>query len=77
MYFQFLTEDKSTEIFVEQIMNKLKEAYPKKDLFYNIKGFHGIGHLKKRGNVQQQKTGKLLNDLFPIMRGYGKGAWGS
>lgn len=76
MYFQFLTEDKSTETFVEQIMNKLKEAYPKKDLFYDIKSFHGIGHLKKSGNVQEQRTGKLLNDLFPIMRGMGKALWG-
>ncbi len=72
MYFQFLTEDKSTEVLVEQIMNKLKDAYPEKELFYDIKSFHGIGHLKMRGNVQQQKTGKLLNDLFPIMRGIGK-----
>ena len=72
MYFQFLTEDKSTEVFVEQIMNKLKAAYPEKELSYNIKSFRGIGHLKMRGNVQQQKTGKLLNDLLPIMRGMGK-----
>lgn len=72
MYFQFLTEDKSTEVLVEQIMNKLKEAYPQKELFYDIKSFHGIGHLKKQGNAQQQKTGMLLNDLFPIMRGIGK-----
>lgn len=72
MYFQFLTEDKSTEMLVEQIMNKLKEAYPKKELFYDIKSFRGIGHLKKCGTVRQQKTGKLLNDLFPIMRGMGK-----
>lgn len=72
MYFQFLTEDKSTEAFVEQIMDKMKEAYPQRELFYDIKSFHGIGHLKKCGNVQQQKTGKLLNDLFPIMRGMGK-----
>ncbi len=72
MYFQFLTEDKSAEALVEQIMKKLKEAYPKRELFYNIKSFHGIGHLKRQGSVQQQKTGKLLNDLFPIMRGMGK-----
>ena len=72
MYFQFLTEDKSTEVLVGQIMSKLKEAYPQKELFYDIKSFHGIGHLKKQGNAQQQKTGMLLNDLFPIMRGMGK-----
>lgn len=30
MYFQFLTEDKSTEVLVEQIMNKLKDAYQEK-----------------------------------------------
>lgn len=72
MYFQFLTEDKSTEALVEQIMNKLKEAYPKRELLYNIKSFHGIGHLNRQGSVRQQKTGKLLNDLFPIMRGMSK-----
>lgn len=72
MYFQFLTEDESTGVLVEQIMNKMKEVYPKKELFYDIKSFRGIGHLRKNGNVQQQKTGKLLNDLFPIMRGMGK-----
>lgn len=72
MYFQFLTEDKSTEVFVEQIMNKLRDVYPEKELLYDIKSFHGIGHLKMKGNARQQKTGKLLNDLFPIMRGMGK-----
>lgn len=72
MYFQFLTEDKSTEVLVEQIMDKLKKAYPQKELVYDIKSFHGIGHLTKQGNAQQQKTGMLLNDLFPIMRGMGK-----
>lgn len=76
MYFQFLTEDKSTAMLVEQIMDKLKRAYPEKDLFYDIKSFQGIGHLKKCGNVRQQKTGKLLNDLFPIMRGMGKALLG-
>lgn len=72
MYFQFLTEDRSTGELVEQVMVKLKRAYPKEELFYDIKSFHGIGHLKKCGTVQQQKTGKLLNDLFPVMRGMGK-----
>ena len=53
-------------------MSKLQEAYPQKELSYDIKSFHGIGHLKKQGNAQQQKTGMLLNDLFPIMRGMAK-----
>lgn len=76
MYFQFLTEDESTGMLVEQIMNKLQEVYPEKGLLYAIKSFRGIGHLKKSGSIQEQKTGKLLNDLFPIMRAMGKALGG-
>lgn len=76
MYFQFLTEDESTGKLVEQVMCNLQKAYTDRDLLYAVKCFRGIGNLKKYGNAQQQKTGKLLNDLFPIMRGMGKALWG-
>lgn len=72
MYFQFLIEDKSTEILVNHVMNKLKNQYPENDIFWDMKSFSGIGHLKKKGNALQQKTGKLLNNLPMYMRGIGK-----
>ena len=61
MYFQFLIEDKSTEVLVNHVMDKLKNKYAEKDVFWNIKSFSGIGHLQKTGTALEQKTGKLLN----------------
>lgn len=72
MYFQFLIEDKSTEILVNHVLNKMKRQYPGKEIIWDIKSFGGIGHLQKRGNVLEQKTGKLLNDLPMYMRGFNK-----
>ena len=72
MYFQFLIEDKSTEVLVNHIMYKLKNKYVENDIFWDIKSFSGIGHLQKRGNALEQKTGKLLNSLPMYMRGIGK-----
>ena len=72
MYFQFLIEDRSTEILVNHVMDKLKDQYTGNDIFWNVKSFSGIGHLQKKGNVMQQKTGKLLNNLPRYMRGIGK-----
>ena len=72
MYFQFLIEDKSTEILVDHVMNKIKEEYLEKEIIWNIKSFGGIGHLKRKGTVLEQKTGKLLNDLPMYMRGFDK-----
>lgn len=72
MYFQFLIEDKSTEILVEHVMNKIKKQYPEKLILWDKKAFGGIGHLKKAGNALDRKTGKLLNDLPMYMRGFDK-----
>ena len=72
MYFQFLVEDQSTKILIEQLMEKLQRTITTEDIFYDIKSFHGIGHLRKTGSVKQQKTGMILNDLPQIMRGIGK-----
>lgn len=72
MYFQFLIEDRSTEILVNHVMDKLKDQYTGNDIFWNVKSFSGIGHLQKKGNVMQQKTEKLLNNLPRYMRGIGK-----
>lgn len=71
MFFYFLVEDNSTHVLVEHIINKVKSSIGV-DIYYNIKSFHGIGHLRKNGTALEQKTGKLLNDLPMYMRGIGK-----
>ena len=53
-------------------MSKIKERYPKKDIQYDSKSFKGIGHLKKKGNLLERKTGHLLNDLKIHLRGFDK-----
>ena len=77
MYFQFLVEDQSTEVLIRHIMELLQKKLIEEDkddmsLFYDIKSFKGIGHLKKEGSINAQKTGMLLNDLPGIMRGMGR-----
>lgn len=72
MYFQFLIEDQSTNILVNHVMEKLADQYTEKEIIWNIKYFGGIGHLRKKGSVLEQKTGKLLNDLPMYMKAFGK-----
>lgn len=72
MYFQFLVEDNSTAVLVGHVMDKLKDKYGRDNVYYNIKFFKGIGHLRKVGSAMEQKTGKLLNDLPRYMRGISK-----
>lgn len=72
MYFQFLIEDKSTEILVNHVMEKLVNQYTEREIIWNIKSFGGIGHLRKKGSVLEQKTGKLLNDLPMYMKGFSR-----
>ena len=72
MYYQFLIEDKSTEILVNNVVEKLKDQYSEREVIWNIKSFNGIGHLSKKGNPLEQKTGKLLNDLPMYMRAFSK-----
>ena len=47
MYAEFLIEDKSAEILVFHVMEKLKEKFPDKDIFYDMKSFKGVVHLPK------------------------------
>lgn len=74
MHFQFLIEDKSTNILVNHVMEKLNDQYTEKEITWNIKFFGGIGHLRPKGSALEQKAGKLLNDLpmgcfkYDIMR---------
>lgn len=70
MYFQFLIEDKSTEMVVRHVMEKLENQYVEKEIHWDIKSFGGIGHLPKKGKPIEQKTGKLLNDLPMYMRAF-------
>lgn len=72
MYYQFLIEDKSTEILVNHVMDKLRDLYREKELLWNIKPFGGIGHLQRTGKPLERKTGKLLNDLSMYMKGFSK-----
>lgn len=70
MYFQFLIEDESTEILIGHIMRKIRERYHKKEIYYDSKSFHGIGHLKNTGNLLERKTGNLLNDLRMYLKAF-------
>lgn len=72
MHFQFLIEDKSTEILVDHVMEKLAGRYMEKEISWNIKSFKGIGNLCRKGNILERKTGKLLNDLPMYMRAFSK-----
>ena len=72
MYFQFLIEDKSTEILVKHIMEKLKLIHDENEILWDIKSFGGIGHLSRKGSALDRKTGKLLNNLPGYMKGFSK-----
>lgn len=72
MYVQFLVEDKSTEILVTHIMEKLKDQNLDREIYYDTKPFKGIGHLPKRGTPLERKTGQLLNDLPMFLRAFDK-----
>lgn len=72
MYAEFLIEDKSAEILVFHVMEKLKEKFPDKDIFYDMKSFKGVGHLPKTGTPLERKTGQLLNELPRFLRAFDK-----
>jgi hypothetical protein len=70
MYFQFLIEDMSGGILVEQVMKKLISQDMNVD--YKCKTFHGIGGFSKQWSPKNAKTQKLLNDLPAYLRGFNK-----
>ena len=70
MYFQFLIEDKSTEILVKHVMEKLQTLYPEKTIYYNSRSYAGIGTLKAEGSLYERKGGMLLNNLRAYLRGF-------
>lgn len=72
MYFQFLIEDESTGILVNRVMEKIKSLYLQILIEWDIKSFKGIGNTRRNGDLQNRKTGKLLNDLPMYMRAFNK-----
>ena len=74
MHFQFLTEDRSGECFIEQFMKKILQNHS--DVTYNCHCFHGIGGFNPKLNAKEAKTGKLLNDLAIYLRGFDKSLQG-
>lgn len=72
MYFQFMIEDRSTEILVKHVMEKFRRKYPQHEIYYDCKSFCGIGHLKTSGNLFERKSGNLLNNLRNYLRGFDK-----
>ena len=69
MHFVFLIEDKSGQVLIEHIMNKLKARYQEEIITYGYKAFGGIGGFVKKKNPQQTKTNKLLTDLPIYLKG--------
>lgn len=72
MYIQFLIEDKSTEMLIRHVMEKLQDQYADREIYYDTKPFRGIGHLPKKGTSLERKTGKLLNDLPMFLLAFDK-----
>lgn len=70
MHFQFLIEDYSGKVLIEQIMQKVQSKHP--DITCDYKSFRGIGGFTQKNTVKQIKTGKLLNDLATYLPGFNK-----
>lgn len=70
MFIQFLTEDKSGGILVEEIMNKFICEHSCIEIKYNIRTYKGIGHYKRGANVQLIKSQQLLSDLAKRLRAF-------
>ena len=68
MHFQFLIEDQSGQILIEQLMQKVQSEHP--DITCNYKAFRGIGGFTKKNTVKETKDGKLLNDLSTYLAGF-------
>lgn len=70
-YIEFLVEDKSGEILVDQVMQKY--VLRKENIEYTINSFKGIGKIpSKAKNLSQIKSGRLLTDLPLYLRGIGR-----
>lgn len=74
MHFQFLIEDQSSEVLIDELMMKYSRESSR--ISYNCKSFRGIGGFTKRNTVKETRTGKLLNDLATYLRGFNKSLQG-
>ena len=70
MHFQFLIEDQSGQILIEQLMTKVQTEHP--GITCDYKAFRGIGGFAKKNTVKETKTGKLLNDLATYLAGFNR-----
>ena len=70
MYFHFLVEDASTEALIHQLMKLILPT--DNDHTYSCKSYHGLGGFRKNGDIKEQKTGKLLNELLIALPGISK-----
>ena len=70
MHFQYLIEDQSSAVLIDEIMIKVIEKHP--NITYDCKAFKGIGGFTKKNTVKETKSGKLLNDLATYLRGFNK-----
>lgn len=70
MHFQFLIEDFSGRVLVEELMKKVQVEHP--EVTCDYKSFHGIGGFTKKNTVKDTKDGKLLNDLATYLAGFNK-----
>lgn len=70
MHFEFLIEDKSGQVLIEHVMNKLKAQFQEESITYEYKAFGGIGGFVKQKSPKQTKTNKLLTDLPMYLKGF-------
>lgn len=68
MYFQFLIEDKSSEILIDILMKKIIKNCD--DVSYRTKSFKGIGGFTSKNIVKDTKKGTLLTDLATYLRAF-------
>ncbi|MCL1632291.1 DUF4276 family protein [Sporolactobacillus sp. CPB3-1] len=68
IYIQFLIEDPSGKIVLENIMNKYVSHH--EQIIYRINSFKGIGRLQKKYGIKDIKTKQLLNDLPQYLEGF-------
>ena len=73
MHYQFLTEDQSGGLLINELMTKLQKSFPA--ITFDIKTFQGIGHVPRAQtgqNAKQIKNSKLLNSLPLYLKGFDK-----
>lgn len=72
MHYQFLIEDISGSVLIQQVMDKfIAQHAERQDITFDCKSFRGIGGFKNiRPSIDTVKTNKLLNDLPIYLKGF-------